>query len=611
MNQDSEPNSDKQVNSSDYSIRPARKWRKLVTTVALLLLGSTGLGLLYGWYFVQRKLIPLIETEAGNYLHRPLELGKMKSFTLTQASFGNSALPATEDNPDFVEVQSVKINLAPLHFLRRRELKLDLILVEPDVYIEQDSSKLWTPTDFGSDSDSEGGIKVDLKSIQLKGGQLSLVAFNSQTDSLNPAVIAELDRVNIRPQDNAIQFDAIAQLIRGGKFTVDGKGYSDTGIIDLDIIGQQLKASEVSNLLALPIEFGRGDLDGKLGITLKGDPLPELQGELDINDVSLQIPGLVKPFSGSQGKLKFQGSKIELGRITTNFGQVSGVASGALDLSDTGDYQINTQVEPIAAQKVVDALELDAPVSIEGKIKGNVAVRGSLEAPVVEFDLASTTPTRIDKVDFKQIDADLELIGTTLNIRQFTSLPKGGGTITGNGKLELDGLQNLAFNVRASGVEAEAIARNYNKLPVDIGKVSGQTNISAQAGDLSTLRFADGDASFDLGNGTVEVDNLDYGKGIWSSQLTARGVEFGSLPIGKGSADTIAAGLVDGIFDVTGTSDLGNLSEVDATGQASLSTVGGKIAIPQINLAQGSWRADAETAEFKASAAICRFARRI
>ena len=595
MNQDSELNSDKPINSGNYPAKPKRRWRKLVITLALLLTGSAGLGLVYGWYFVRQKLIPLIETEAGNYLDRPLELGNLKSLSLSQASFGNSALPATEDNPDYVKVKEVKINLAPLHFLRQKELKLDLILVKPDVYIEQDRDKLWTPTDFGSDSDSEGGIKVNIKSIQLEGGQLSLVAFNSETDSLNPAVIAELDRVDIRPQDNAIKFEAIAELIQGGNFRLEGKGYNDTGIIDLEIIAQQLKASEVSNLLALPIELGEGNLDGKLGVTIKGNPLPELNGELNADNVSLQIPGLVKSFSNSQGKLKFRGSKIDFGRITTNFGEVSGVASGSLDLAETGNYQINTQIEPIEAQKVVEALELDAPIPIKGKIKGDARVRGSLEAPVVELDIASTTPSRIDKVDFKQIDADLELIGTTLNVRQFTSLPKGGGTISGDGKLELDGLQNLAFNLRADGVEAQAIARNYNKLPVDIGKISGQTNISARAGDLTTLRFDNGEASFDLGNGTVNVNNLDYGNGIWSSQVTAQEVEFGSLPIGAGSADTIAAGLVDGVFDVSGTSNLGDLSQVEATGKANLNTVGGKIAIPQLNIESGSWRADAKT----------------
>jgi translocation and assembly module TamB len=504
MNQDSEYNSDKTANSGDRPVKSHRKWREIVMAVSLLLVSGTGLGFIYGWYLIQRKLIPLIETEAGNYLHRPLELGELRSLSLTGASFGKSALPSTSENPDYVKTKGVKVNFAPLHFLRHQELKLDLTLVKPDVYIEQAESKLWTPTDFGSGKESKGKIKVEVKSIQLDEGQLSLAAYNSQTNSLNPAVIANIDEITIRPQDDAIKFDASAELIQGGKFTVDGKGYSKTGIIDLDLIARQLKASEVSNLLALPIELERGNLDGKLGITLKDEPIPELQGALDLDNVSLQIPGLVQPFSGSQGKLRFKGSTVELNRIATNFGEVSGLASGSLNLAAAGNYQIDTQVKPVAAQKVIDALKLDAPVPIIGKIGGNVAVRGSLEAPVVQFDLASTSPSRIDKVDFQAINADLELVGTTLNVRQFTSSPKGGGTIVGNAKLQLDGLQNLAFNIQAEGVSAKAIARSYNsQLPVDIGQISGQTNISAQATDLSTLRFRNGKANFDLGNGIV------------------------------------------------------------------------------------------------------------
>ncbi|MEN9567557.1 MAG: hypothetical protein RLZZ69_2753, partial [Cyanobacteriota bacterium] len=600
MNQDSEYHSDKTANSGDRPIKSDLKRRKVLMIVALLLLGSTGFGLIYGWYLIQRRLIPLIETEAGDYLHRPLKLGALRSLSLTGASFGKSALPSTPENPDFVTTQEVKVNFAPLHFLRQQELKLDLTLVKPDVYIEQDKSKLWTPTDFGSGKESTAKIKVEVQSIQLDRGQLSLVAFNSQTNNLNPAVIANIDQITVRPQSDTIKFDATAELIQGGKFTVDGKGYSKTGIIDLDLIARQLKASEVSNLLALPIELKQGNLDGKLGITLKDKPIPELQGALELDNVSLQIPGLVKPFSGSQGKLRFEGSEINFNRLATNFGEVAGLASGSLNLAATGNYQIDTQVKPVAAQKVIEALELDAPVPIKGTIGGNVAVRGSLEAPVVKFDLATTSPSRIDRVDFQAINADLELVGTNLNVRQFTSSPKGGGTIVGNGQFQLDGLQNLAFNVQAAGVSAKAIARSYQtQLPVNIGQISGQTNISAQATDLSTLRFRNSKANFDLGNGIVELDNLDYGKGVWSSKLTASGVEFGSLPIGKGSAPTIAQGLVTGVFDVSGTKDFGNLNQVKAKGQANLNTVGGKVAVPKIAINRGNWTADAKTKNLK------------
>ena len=598
MNQDSERNLDKQT--IHRNLKPRSRWRKLLSAIAILLVGSAGVSIVYGWYFVQRKLIPTIEKEAGNYLHRPLELGDLKSISLSQASFGKSALPATKDNPDYVKVEEVRVNLAPFHFLRTQQLKLSLTLIKPDIYIEQDRAKLWTPTDFGDDSDSEGGIEVDVRSISLDGGQLSLVAYNSQTEQLNPAVIADLERISIRPLDGVIKFDAAAELIQGGKFALEGAGYSETGIIDLNLIGQQLKASEVSNLLALPLELGQGNLDGELGITLKDNPIPELRGALDLNDVSLQIPDLVKPFSNSRGKLNFYGSEIALDRITTNFGEVSGVATGTLDLSGSGQYQIQTKIKPTKAQQIIDALELDSPVPVKGKIKGDLAVEGSLAQPIVKLDLATTTPSRIDRVSFRKIDADLELVGTTLNVRQFNSLPRGGGKITGNGQLQLDGLQGLAFNVLADRVSAKTIARSYkNKLPVDIGRISGQTNITARAGDISTLRFNNGAANFNLGDGTVRVTQLDYADGAWSSQVTADSVEFGSLPIGAGSADTIAAGLVDGVFEVSGTNDFSNLDRVKADGKATLNTVGGTVAIPQISIARGSWRADARTKDLK------------
>ncbi len=582
-----------------------RVWlRKFFLALVIVLLGGTGGGLIYGWYFLQRKLVPLIETEASKYLHRPVELGKLRGLSLIGATFGNSAVPPTDTNPDRVAVKKVRVNFNLFYFLRKRILQIDIILIKPDVYIEQDESQIWTPTDFGSDEpSSEDGIKVDVETIQLRGGNLTLAARQGETGKLNPPVTAKIDRavVTIVDDEEKIAFDVAAKLVEGGKFTVDGESASETGIIDLTVVADSLDATEVSNLLALPIELNAGNIDGKIGVKITDDPLPELNGAIDLDDVRLQIPGLVKPFSNSKGKLYFKGSEIELERVATNFGEVKGVANGSLDLAEEGDYQIDTQVKPVDVNKIVTALELEpTPVPLKGKVKGEVIVRGSLSQPVIGFDIATTTRSRVDKVDFRTITAYLDLIGSDLYIRNFQATPRSGGQFTGNGRLQLDGNQNLFVNVAANEISGKAIARGYNnQLPVDIGRISGRSRLFAQIGKPETFQVRNGLASFPLGKGTVNLRDLDYARGKWRSQLEANDVEFGSLPFGKGSTPTIAKGRVDGSFDVRGTSDVGDLSQVRATGSATLDTIGGKIMIPDILLADGSWRADANTTDLK------------
>jgi translocation and assembly module TamB len=596
-------NSDRQPNSGDLKNSSTSWWRKLILALTIVLLGGAGGGLVYGWYFVQKKLVPLIEKEASEYLHRPLELGELKSISPLGGTFGRSTLPATATNPDKVTVEKVKIDLNPLYFLRKRIIQIDIILIKPDLYIEQDEKKLWTPTDFGSDKPSSGGgIKVDVETIQFQQGKLTLVARQGDTNKLNPPVIAKLDSavIGIVEEEKVITFDVLAELLEGGKFHVDGKGFNETGVIDLQVVGKELAATEVSNLLALPIQLTAGEVTGKIGVTLAGAPLPELQGTLVADNVTLQIPNLVKPFSHSQGKLHFQGSKVVIDEVNTNFGKIVGIVNGSLDLAGKGQYNIQSQVKPVEVNKIVQALELEAPVPLQGKIAGFVKVTGNLENPIVNFDVATTTPSRIDQVNFQKITANADLIGTDFYIRKFNSLPSSGGAIAGRGKLELDGEQNLVVDLRARNVSGKAIARSYNnQLPVDIGVISGTARLSTQAGKTETFQINNARANFALGNGLVNLNNLNYRRGKWSTKLQADDVEFGSLPFGKGSAPTIAKGLIDGTFQVTGTSDVSNLNKVKARGTANLNTVGGKIAIPEIKIADGTWQADANTSNLK------------
>jgi translocation and assembly module TamB len=183
-----------------------------------------------------------------------------------------------------------------------------------------------------------------------------------------------------------------------------------------------------------------------------------------------------------------------------------------------------------------------------------------------------------------------------LFVREFEAIPQAGGRIEGTGKIELDGEQNLAFDVRAKDISGKAIASNYNqKLPVEIGLISAQAQFLANAGNLESLRIVNGAASFPLGGGTVSLNNLRYAGKNWQTNVRASNVQFASLPVGKNSPPTVGQGRLDGQFQVFGQRDSFDLERIRAKGKANLETVGGEIVVPSLELADGRWLADVTT----------------
>ena len=122
-----------------------RSRKKLLITSVLLLLGISG-GVGCGWFLLQRKLIPFIETELTKFLHRPIEVGQLESLSFQGARLGKSDLPATPTNPDYLTAEGVQIDFNLWQFLLKRNLKLNVSVIKPEVYLEQDEQGIWTPS---------------------------------------------------------------------------------------------------------------------------------------------------------------------------------------------------------------------------------------------------------------------------------------------------------------------------------------------------------------------------------------------------------------------------------------------------------------------------------
>ncbi|HEY9835653.1 MAG TPA: hypothetical protein V6D27_01945, partial [Vampirovibrionales bacterium] len=94
-------------------------------------------GAVYGWYFVMNKLSPLVSEELTKLIKRPVAVGPVQGFSLSTINLGKSSVPATSTDPDRATIEKVEVSFNLWKFLQSRTLALDITLVAPDIYLEQ------------------------------------------------------------------------------------------------------------------------------------------------------------------------------------------------------------------------------------------------------------------------------------------------------------------------------------------------------------------------------------------------------------------------------------------------------------------------------------------
>ncbi|MCZ0901144.1 hypothetical protein ON021_14685, partial [Microcoleus sp. HI-ES] len=147
--------------------RPHRRWWRLLllSGTGLTILGLVGVAVAQAW--VREKLAPLVETEVSQLLKRPVQIGRLERFSPTSLRFGRSTLPATPTDPDYASTEAVEVQFSIWPLLFNRTLKLDITLVKPNAYIEQDAQGRWVniPT---AEQKSPGLFKTEVEAIRAE-----------------------------------------------------------------------------------------------------------------------------------------------------------------------------------------------------------------------------------------------------------------------------------------------------------------------------------------------------------------------------------------------------------------------------------------------------------
>jgi len=555
----------------------------LLGSLVVVLVGIGG-GIAGAWIFIQQMLSPLVEKELTRLLDRPVEIGEVENFSLGGLRFGSSALPATPTDSDRATIEAVQVGFNPVKLLLSRTLELDVSLINPDLYVEQDANGVWIATKI--QSGEKGPLKVDLKKIRVRNGDIVLVSRGDQGNLNAPVeVVVPNGKVNLLEDGKRLRFDAQGQFADGGNFTIKGEDYRPNESTNVVISAQDVKVTEAGRLIKLPLSLQAGQASGNLELQLRPNQPLQLFGLLNIKDVSTQIAQLPQPFSKSNGRLRFQGTKIALDQVKGEFGKILGEVNGVIDTA--AEFNLSVTTQPVEVKQAWQTLKLNKlPVPIVGKVKTDLQVTGAIAQPIVSGKLTNTNVTKIDKVNFDKVSADFRLTTADrkLKINNLQAQPQVGGLVKGKGEIGLKKNSNLVFALQANQIPGDAIASAYNiKLPLPLGPVSGETEVVVPLANSQNYR-AKGSANLNLAGGAVQLANIQVAEGRWQGLAQLQNLALSQL---VPDLPPKFQGRFNGAFNLAGTLASFKPEDIIAQGAGNLNVVGGLVSLTNVQLQQG------------------------
>ncbi len=463
----------------------------------ILLLG-VALGIWRLWTFAEKELAPLAETNLTHTLNRPVKLGKVKEFSLTGVRFGASSIPATANDPDRVAIDAVEVGFNPLQLIFNRRLKLDVTLVNPDIYLEKDNQGRWITTTIAPPGE-DGLIKTDLEKLQLRNGRLVLMPQGGDggdkgaksPPSLSSSIaFSQLNGgAEIRDNNQLVWFDVAGRADNtGGSVVVRGEAQVKTQAAKLQIRTEDFLAADVTRLIKLPLNLQAGRVNSDLQIQVIPQQQPLLDGTASVKGVTLQIPRLPQLLSNTQGNLRFQRREIKLENVATNYGKIPVVAQGTID-TKTG-FKLIGRVNAVSVATALETLKVKLPIPATGEVKADLQIVGTTAKPTLLGTVVTTKTAKIDKVDFKKFSSKFELStsNSLITLKDIQATPTVGGEVTGGGTIKLSKPAELNFNFAANNVPGDAIAKIYgNTSTFQLGTVSAKGQLTGVPGDIQTV----------------------------------------------------------------------------------------------------------------------------
>ena len=558
-----------------------RRWWKPVATTSALLAGGFALG---GWIFVETYLTPLMQDAITQSLDRPVQLGKVEGISISRIRFGQTLIPATAKDKDQVKVAAIETNFNLLELFWSRSLSLNLRVIKPEIYLEQDEELNWVNLNIKEDQ-QESNIKIEVDSLRFEEADVILVA-RDINKKLSPPVPLKLSLVEAEFLDNnqRIKFDLQGQLAANSEFKVVGESLPNQGNTKLVVSGNQIGAKELGYLLPLPFQLLEGRVNGNLEITLRAKKSTIINGNTTLENVRVKVDQLPQVIDNVNGQLGFLGQAIQADNLRASLGGISTQVKGKVDLNSGFDLQIVT-----APLNILQALTIfnipKLPVDLQGQVRTNLAITGKLDQPVISGQVINVGTVLVDRLNLAKVQSNFRLVGNDLSLSDINLEPTFGGILTGNGQFQLSENQNFNLNLVANNFSLTEIGNIYKfDLPLENSLVSVNANFLGSLKDLSNFQGV-ATAQAASNNGINITTNLQINQGTWQALIKATNLE---LALANSDLLQELKPNINGEFNLVGTTNSLQLDNITGNGLLRIAVAGGLITARNLQLNQGS-----------------------
>ena len=512
------------------------------------------LGSLAYWgvdFLVKKKLPPFLEAQASKFIERPVDLGEVKGFSWSGIEFGKTVIPPTANDTDKITVDGIKVGFNLLPVLFRRTLPLDITLIQPDIYLEQEQDGEWLNLAFlEPDPNKERKDPLLYFDVNLDVQEADITAVPYQQDPLQ----AQLDGTGrFNQKQNLLNYDLDAG-IEEANAQLEGKAELETGTIDTKLLVKDLALTDVTTLLPnLPVSLDSGELNADLDVNIPSwseITAANIQGQVNLQNLSGEATAIDAPVS-AESELDFNGRDAQIKAAQASLGDITAQIDGRVNL-DTG-YDVDAEVLPFQLASLPPGIQKQIPVDLAGEVAAQVKLQGAIKEPKLTGQINSTQPITVAETQFRQINANFRADLAKIVLENVQIAPTAGGKITAEGTIQTNiqaasqrdrqiDPQNMpvAFSFTADLPTAELIAPYYQLPPqVTVGSLDAQGQVNGTLGNPEVM------VQWDLAEvNTAQTEDIaGSGKIVFSDRNLV--LEDTQVTYGDGKADLTANANLD------------------------------------------------------------------